>query len=192
MLPKSPILLNGIYTINFERVELFKHLGIVISSDLSWSNHITSIGAKAKRILGLLYRRYYKHVEGHVSSNNFISHLSRSKKLRWFQSPAAWDAGYEDLLELVGLPPLEQRRIYLELCLLFEITHGLYQFPTGIFTLRQIPHNFRMNSLQLYQPFALINAFHFSFVPYTISLWNSLHPKQVAGSYSQFKHHIRP
>ena len=72
-LPKSPILLNGI---PFERVELFKHLGIVISSDLSWSNHITSIGAKAKRILGLLYRQYYKHVEGHVSSNNFISHLS--------------------------------------------------------------------------------------------------------------------
>jgi len=55
---------------------LIKHLGIVFSSDLSWSNHITSIGAKAKGILGLLYRQYYKHVEGHVSSNNFISHLS--------------------------------------------------------------------------------------------------------------------
>ena len=45
-LPKSPILLNGI---PFERVELFKHLGLVISSDLSWSNHITSISAKAKK-----------------------------------------------------------------------------------------------------------------------------------------------
>jgi len=46
--------------------EWFKHLGLVISSDLSWSNHITSISAKAKRILGLLYRQYYNHVEGHV------------------------------------------------------------------------------------------------------------------------------
>ena len=145
-LPKSPILLNGI---PFERVELFKHLaiGIVISSDLSWSNHITSIGAKAKRILGLLYRQYYKHVEGHVSQTTLYltcqttpgiqlctlkdkRNLEQVQKLhvRWFQSPAAWDAGYEDLLELVGLPPLEQRRIYLELCLLFEITHGLCQF----------------------------------------------------------------
>jgi len=60
-LPKSPILLNGM---PFEKVELFKHLGLVISSDLSWSNHITSISAKAKRILDLLYRQYYNHVEG--------------------------------------------------------------------------------------------------------------------------------
>ena len=50
----------------FEKVELFKHLGLVISSELSWSNHITSISAKAKRILGLLYRQYYNHVERHV------------------------------------------------------------------------------------------------------------------------------
>jgi len=43
----------------FERVELFEHLGLVIqSSDLSRSNHITSISVKAKRILGLLYRQY--------------------------------------------------------------------------------------------------------------------------------------
>ena len=38
----------------------------------------------------------------------------------------------------------------LELCLLFKITHGLCQFPTGIFTPGQIPQNFRMNSLQLH------------------------------------------
>jgi len=49
-----------------------------------------------------------------------------------------------------------------------------------------------MNFLQLYQPFAQTNAFQFSFIPHTVSLWNSLHPEQVAGSYSQFKHHIRP
>ena len=61
--PASPILLNSIL---LERVELFKHFGVVVSSDLSWSNHITSICAKAKRILGLLYRRYYNHVEGDV------------------------------------------------------------------------------------------------------------------------------
>jgi len=69
-LPKFPILLNGI---PYESVELFKHLGLFISSDLSWSNHITSIGAKAKRILGLLYRQYYNNVEGHVLKQLYIS-----------------------------------------------------------------------------------------------------------------------
>ena len=61
-----------------------------------------------------------------------------------------------------------------------------YSWPVSI------PHNFRMNSLQLYQPYARTNAFQFSFVPHTVSIWNSLRPEQVAGSCSQFKHHIRP
>jgi len=59
--------------------------------------------------------------------------LSRSKKLhvRWFQSPAAWDAGYEDLLELVGLPPLEQRRIYLELFYYSKLLMACVNSPLG-------------------------------------------------------------
>ena len=67
--PASPILLNGI---PLERVELFKHLGLA-SSDLSWSNHITFICAKAKRILCLLYRQYYNHVEGDVLKQLYTS-----------------------------------------------------------------------------------------------------------------------
>ena len=112
-----------------------------ISSDLSWSNHITSIGAKAKRILGSLYRQYYNHVEGDVlkllCSSLVRTHLEYScavwnpytlkdkrniEQVQKFACKVAskhWDAGYEDLLELVGLPPLEQRRIYLKLCLIF-------------------------------------------------------------------------
>ena len=82
--------------------------------------------------------------------------------------------------------------VYLHLNTVYKITHGLCHFPTGIFTPRQISHNFRMNSFQLYQPFVRTNAFQFSFVPHTISLWNSLHPEHVAGSYSEFKLYNRP
>ena len=44
--------------------------------------------------------------------------------------------------------------VYLHLNTVYKITHGLCHFPTGIFTPRQFPHNFRMNSFQLFQPFA--------------------------------------
>ena len=134
----------------------------IVSSDLSWSNHISSICGKAKKILGLLYRQYYNHVEEDVLKQLYISlklsdHTWNTVELsgmlhtlnisnlhvKWHQS-TAWDAGYKDL---VGLPPLEQRRNYLKLCLLFKITHGLCHFPTGILTPRQIPHNFRMNCI---------------------------------------------
>ena len=42
-----------------EKVETFKYLGLLISSDLSWTSHIDNVCSKAKRILGLLYRHYY-------------------------------------------------------------------------------------------------------------------------------------
>ena len=56
MILTSPLLLNGT---PIEKVEIFKYLGLLISSDLSWTSHIDSVCSKAKRILGLLYRRYY-------------------------------------------------------------------------------------------------------------------------------------
>jgi len=138
-----------------------KHLGLVISSDLFWSNHITSISAKA---LGLLYRQYYNHVEGHVLKQLYISlvrprleyscahwrtrgTLSRSKNLhvRWHQS-TAWDAGYEDLLELVGLPPLEQfiwNYVYYSKLLMASVNSPLGFLLPGKFltTLKWIPFN---------------------------------------------------
>ena len=45
----------------------------IVSSDLSWSNHISSICGKAKKILGLLYRQYYNHVEEDVLKQLYIS-----------------------------------------------------------------------------------------------------------------------
>ena len=44
-----------------EKVECFKYLGLIVSSDLSWMQHVNSICSKAKRLLGLLYRRFYHH-----------------------------------------------------------------------------------------------------------------------------------
>ena len=48
---------------SLERVECFKYLGILLNSDLSWSNHVTYIWTKARKLLGLLYCRFYKHAE---------------------------------------------------------------------------------------------------------------------------------
>ena len=117
--------------------------------------------------------------------------LSRSKNLRvgWYQSTGTLD-----------MRIYWSWWVYLHLktggfiwnyaySILYKITHGLCHFPTGIFTPRQISHNFRMNSFQLYQPFVRTNAFQFSFVPHTIY---SLHPEHVAGSYSEFKLSNRP
>jgi len=193
-----------------EEVETFKYLGLLISSDLSWNDHIDSVCSKAKRILGLLYRRYYNLVDDAIIKQLYIAlvrpHMEYAcvvwdpythkniKSLEQVQAFACklasrrWDAGYEELLELLSIPSLQERRIHLKLGLLYKIIHSLCYFPENIFEFRPNHHTRSTNPLTLKQPFARTNAFYYSFVPHTISLWNSLSYSQVtATSLASFK-----
>ena len=55
--PESALILNG-HILN--QVDVYKYLGILLSKDLSWSPHVDGICSKARKILSLLYRRFYK------------------------------------------------------------------------------------------------------------------------------------
>jgi len=70
--PPSPILLNGT---PLDRVEVFKYLGIHISSDLSWSHHIQTLCSKTRRMLGLLYRRFYADADPFTLRQYYLSFI---------------------------------------------------------------------------------------------------------------------
>ena len=86
-----------------------------------------------------------------------------------------WAHSYEELLSLTTLPTLEKRRLYLRLQFLYKIVKDLF-FLNGLVTFRgPTHHNFRsFHPLSLEQPFARTNKLLFSFIPNTISVWNSL------------------
>ena len=42
-----------------KQVETFKYLGVLLSSDISWSAHVQSVCSKARKLVGLLYRQFY-------------------------------------------------------------------------------------------------------------------------------------
>ncbi len=65
-----PLMLNGV---PLERVETFKYLGLLLSTGLSWSRHIDSVCSRAKKILGLLYRQNYGHVDSTTIRQLYIS-----------------------------------------------------------------------------------------------------------------------
>jgi len=56
-----------------ERVEGFKYLGVILTSDLLWSSHVESICTKSRKLLGLLYHgSYCTSMPNHQHYYNFI------------------------------------------------------------------------------------------------------------------------
>ena len=51
----------------------YKYLGLLLTSDLSWSDHITGIRSKASKILGLVYRRFYGAADQDTVKQLYIS-----------------------------------------------------------------------------------------------------------------------
>ena len=152
-LPPHPLMLNGQ---TLKKVECFKYLGLLLSSDLSWTPHITSICSKAKRLLGLLYRRFYNFVEDRNTLKQLYLSLVRPhleyacpvwdphtvkdqtllenvQKFALRMASKQWDSGYQDLLDLENIASLADRRLELKLALLYRIVHGLCYFPPDIF-----------------------------------------------------------
>ena len=43
-----------------ERVPTYKYLGLLLSDNLSWTQHVKNLCTKARKILGLVYRRFYQ------------------------------------------------------------------------------------------------------------------------------------
>ena len=211
--PTTPLSLNGCI---LEKVPSFKYLGMIISSDLSWSEHIQRACGKARKIIGLLYRRYYHHADSRTLLQLYVSlvrphveyaapvwdpHLAQDinmlenvQKFGLRVSSKQWDTGYSELLNMCNLSTLENRRLYLKLCHLFKIVNGLCYFPSGVIVPRHNPSH-AMRPLMLEQPFARTNCFQHSFIPDSVRKWNYRYlPDYVvrAANYPNFKHLLRP
>ena len=57
--PPEPYVPLQLFGSPLERVDSYKYLGVLLTGDLSWSLQVESICQKARRVLGLLYRRFY-------------------------------------------------------------------------------------------------------------------------------------
>ena len=101
-----------------------------------------------------------------------------------------WDKGYDEHLHMTNLPSLADIRLYLKLCSLYKIVHNMTCFPPDI-VVPKVTRSYTSTPFTLYQPFAHTNCFFSSFVPHTVSHWNSL-PESVVScpSLATFKHSL--
>ena len=175
-------------------VDTFKYLGVTLSRDMSWSHHINSVCAKARQILGLIYRRFYHHSDSATILTLYVSlvrpyleyaspvwspytigdiaQLERVQKFALRMAAHDWSANYQDLLDKFEIPSLERRRLDLSVSHLYKIVNNLCYFPSGLIQFR--PHHVyntcSSHSPILLQPFAHTTYYLKSFIPNTISL----------------------
>ena len=124
---------------------------MLLSSNLYFSQHIETIYTKTRKVLGLLYGRFYKNTSSEALLQLYISlvrphleyaspvwnpylkknikQLEEVEKFALKMITRQWDLGYQALLELVELTPLQDRRVQSSLCTMFKIVHGLSYSP---------------------------------------------------------------
>ena len=147
-----------------EKVDCFKYLGLLLSSDMSFGKHIESICFKARKIIGLLYRQfnransgtllqlYLAMVRPHLEYASPVWNPSIQKQVKMIEDvekfamrvvTRRWNAGYQELLNMVSIPSIESRRLQSSMCTLYKIVHGLCYFPPDILTETQSLPMFR-------------------------------------------------
>ena len=191
-------------------VDTVKYLGVTLSSDMSWSPHINKINTKARRLIGLFYRRFYFCSPSTLVTfyTSFIRPLLEYASAVWdpylckdidllekTQTFALriclknWSLSSDNLLSQLNLSALADRRLISKLCHLFKIIKNYEDFRSPPISFKSQPYNSRhLNSLALCPIFAHSSQFYFSFFPHTISNWNSLSNNTVnLSSLSLFK-----
>ena len=100
-----------------------------------------------------------------------------------------WESGCEELISLVNIPKLSNRRLHLKLAQVYKVVHQLCDFPEDVLQ-SQIAHSNRLaRDLTLHCPFARTNYYYHSFVPSSVRAWNSLDETLVnSPSLHSFKH----
>lgn len=174
-----------------------RYLGVDISSNLSWNNHIDRIAAKANRSLGFVKRNikvkspnirecafktlvrpqleYASTIFDPYTQTN-INKLERVQRraARWTSDDYSHYSSVSDMLQRLDWRTLQQRRADAHLCLLYKIIHEQVAIS--------IPHYFEPNhrvsrfchSMSFKQNHTRVDYYKFSFFPRTIVQWNAL------------------
>ena len=186
-----------------------KYLGVTISANLSWSEHIHKISITAKQLTGRLHRCFRDappHLRHCIYQTTILPkldycsaiwdpHLIKDKnKLEGIQKFAGrvitknWLSDYQSICSKLNLKPLHIRRHIQKLKLCHKILSNSSCIDSTHFTPHPHPSPRSSNSFQLFRPHASTRQQQASFFFEVIPHWNAL-PEDIvdAPSINSFK-----
>lgn len=202
---------NYTYKINgaaISHVNEYKYLGVVFSSNLSWSSHIGHLVSKASKRLWLLRNRLkhcttktkltaytalvrplleYADVLWDPHTQVDINHIEgvQKKALRFIYNAYGRHVSVTNLLRQSELQTLQSRRKLHRLKLLHGIINNLTNINFGSYMEYNTSRPTRgKHSSTIVVPRCRTKAYQFSFFPKTISEWNGL-PRDVVSLTNQ-------
>ena len=174
-----------------------KYLGVTLSNDLEWSKHIATMPNTANSKLSLL-RRNLKGCQEKLKPTAYFS-LIRSfmeygatvwypyqkynsdkvergqrRAARFVKSRYSRYSSVSDMLDVLGWPPLSQRRHEALLILFYKIINGLAQVPFEGVLVEAYKGARRKHNMKFRQIGHTTSQYGQSFFPKTISAWNGL------------------
>lgn len=188
------------YSLNstvLSQVDSYRYLGVVITSRLTWTEHITKLAADASKTLGYLRRslslspaslrklafetfvRTKMEYASAIWSPHQIYLINilesvQNRAARFISANYDKRASISQIKSSLGLPVLSARRKISRLCLFHKL---YYSFPHlhGSLLLPPVRTSRRLfNSLSIQRLFGSTNAFNKSFLPTAIDEWNGL------------------
>ena len=200
-----------------KRVQEHKHLGLIITHNLSWDSHIKSVCTKASSRLGKLRKCMYILPVSALESiyvcgirpileyaapiiDNCTQRSSGILESVQYRAALAVSGCMNTssrikVLKCLGWPSLADRRKYYKLLIYFKMVKGFC--PPHLSALLPIQnterHNYLLrNDTERQIPAARTNVFARSFVPSASKLWNSL-PNNIrsARSVNVFKIYVK-
>ena len=186
-----------------QSVDSAKYLGIDISHDLSWDDHINRTTKKANQTLGFLRRNIkvrseplrtnaYKALvrpqleygsevwSPHTQSQIDQIEAVQRRSARWIKHDYGQTSSVTNMLHSLNLRRLDLRRIDTRLSLMYKITHNLVAIPIEGFIIPATRHSRLSHNLAYRLISAQTDYYKYSYFPRTVFHWNKLPPDIVS------------
>ena len=192
---KPPALALRLNDCAIEQVEPYKYLGVLISSDLSWSLHINRVCSRAKQLVGFLYRhlrladprcicRIYQAIMLPILNycsvvwdpyhSTYIDKLERAQHFAARVVTKQWQQPGPSLAAQLQWPALKSRRTLAKLFLCRRILMGESLIPSTAFSPHPNAIIRHANSMPLFLPRVKTDYNRGSFFVSTVPIWNKL------------------